>query len=229
MHTIDFIQTFYHKIKYTWIDLKLQKEVKKCYYRDKNFSKIDRMLLQQYIFKNPYTISKNYLKNQGQKEIDIYGETPLMTYETIANKVKLKPTDTFLELGSGRGRGAFFIHYFFKCAVIGIEQIPDFVTASNAISKRYDQRDIHFICKDIFQATLPRATVIYLYGTGLPDHQIILLAKRLTIYPKGTKIISISYPLTDYDETNYQIEYTFPVSFPWGQTKAYVQVVTNVG
>ena len=37
--------------------------------------------------------------------------------------------------------------------------------------------------------------------------------------------MTISYPLTDYDEKAFQIEKTFLVSFPWGETEAYIQTI----
>lgn len=219
------MKAFYNMIKYTLIDRKLQKEVKKRYYHDHTFSQLDRALLTAYIFKNPYTISKNYLKKRNEKEIHTYGETPLMTYEKIAEEVGLEPTDTFLELGSGRGRGALFLHYFFKCQVIGIERIPQFVKLSRHLAHKYHQGRVSFICIDMLKADFPPATVIYLYGTALADSEITPLVQKLKNYPKGTKIISISYPLTDYEEKAFHIEKSFTAAFPWGETEGYIQTV----
>ncbi|MDN3508651.1 MAG: methyltransferase domain-containing protein [Candidatus Neptunochlamydia sp.] len=215
----------WNMVKYMLNDRRLQKEVKKRYYHDHSFSSLDRAILTAYIFKNPYTISKNYLKNRNEKEIHTYGETPLMTYEKIAQEAEIEPTDTFLELGSGRGRGVLFLHHFFKCQVIGIERIPQFVKLSQYLSHKYHQGRVTFICADMLKGELPEATVVYLYGTALTDQEITTLVQKLKRYPKGTKIISISYPLTDYDENAFQIEKTFPVSFLWGGTEAYVQKV----
>ncbi len=219
------MKRLWNTVKYTLIDRKLQKEVRKRYYTDHHFAQVDRALLTAYIFKNPYTISKNYLKKRDEKEIHNYGETPLTTYEAIAREVDLQPTDTFLELGSGRGRGAFFLHQFFKCEVIGIERIPQFVKLSRHLAHKYHIGRASFICADMLKADLPNATVIYLYGTSLPDSEIAPLVKKLKAYPKGTKIITISYPLTDYDENAFHIEKKLTASFPWGETEAYIQII----
>jgi protein-L-isoaspartate O-methyltransferase len=219
------MKSLYHTIKYQWIDYRLQKEVKRRYYTDTTFSHIDRSLLTAYIFKNPYTISKNYLKKRQAREVHTYGETPLMTYDQLAKEVDLKPTDTFLELGSGRGRGALFLHHFYKCQVIGIERIPQFVKLSKYIADKYHQEKVQFICADMLKADLPSATVIYLYGTALSDTEIAPLIAKLKKYPKGVKIISVSYPLTDYDETSFEILKTFSISYPWGETEGYLQTV----
>lgn len=221
------MKQLWHTLKYQWIDYKLQKEVRRRYYHDTTFSHIDRSLLTAYIFKNPYTISKNYLKKRHAKEIHTYGETPLMTYDQLAKEVELAPTDTFLELGSGRGRGALFLHHFYQCQVIGIERIPQFVKLSKHVAHKYHQERVQFLCADMLKADLPPATVIYLYGTALTDTEIAPLIKKLKTYPKGTKILSVSYPLTDYDETSFEIQKTFSVSFPWGETEAYLQTVKS--
>lgn len=215
----------WNRIKYTLRDWRLQKEVKERYYDDSFFCLMDRSLLTAYIFRNPYAISKNYLRERGEKDVHTYGETPLTTYETIAQEVALKPTDIFLELGSGRGRGAFFIHHFFQCPVIGIERIPQFVKLSRFLSEKYHQEKMIFIHGDILKDQLPEATVIYLYGTALSDQEIIRLVEKLKKYPWGTKIVSVSYPLTDYDENAFQVEKKFPVQFLWGETTAYMQKV----
>ena len=221
------MKAFYNMVKYTLIDRQLQKEVKRRYYHDHTFSHLDRALLTAYIFKNPYAISKNYLKKRNEKEIHIYGETPLMTYEKMAKEVNLEPTDTFLELGSGRGRGALFLHHFFKCQVIGIERIPQFVKLSRHLAHKYHQGRVSFICGDMIKVDLPEATIIYLYGTALTDEEITSLIQKLKKYPKGTKIISVSYPLTDYDEKAFHIEKSFSASFPWGETESYIQTVSH--
>ena len=77
----------------------------------------------------------------------------------------------------------------------------------------------------MLQADLPQATLIYLNGICLKDSEISLLVKRLKTFPKGTKILTISYPLTDYDENAFQIEKTFPTLFAWGETDAYLQTL----
>lgn len=222
------MKRFIDTIKYAWIDRKLQREVKEKYYSDATFAKIDKALLTAYIFKNPYTISKNYLKKHREREIHTYGETPLKTYEKIAGECDLQPSDTFLELGSGRGRGALFLNHFYKCSVIGIERIPQFVKLSRHISQKYHLENASFICADMLQANIPDANIIYLYGTCLKDQEIHSLVKRLKKFPKKTKIITISYPLTDYDEEAFQIENTFSASFPWGETDAYLQTIKDI-
>ena len=211
--------------KYALIDLKLQHGVKKRYYTDAQFSRLDHSLINTYIFKNPYQISKRYLRRKQEEDIHTYGETPLVTYEAIAKEAEISSTDAFLELGCGRGRGALFLHHFFHCEVIGIERIPLFVRLAKHITQKHHLKDVSFICGDMTEMKLPKASVVYLYGTCLEDTEIEPIVQELKTFSKGTRIVTISYPLTDYDEEAFQITKTFPVSFPWGETEAYLQVL----
>ena len=71
---------------------------------------------------NPYRHSRRYLFKKGAREIYAYGETPLKTLCQIASEAGITSQDTLLELGSGRGRGSWWLAVFTKCKVIGIEQ-----------------------------------------------------------------------------------------------------------
>ena len=215
----------WNAIKYSWIDQKLQRSVKKKYYHHHLFCELDQTLLTAYLFKSPYKISKQYLKDRNEKEIHVYGETPLQTYEKIAEKGGLQPKDVVLELGSGRGRGAFFIHSFFQCQVIGIERIPYFAKMSRYLSRKYCKKEVSFICADMLEVDFPKATFVYLYGTMLREQEIGILIEKLKKLPKGTKIVTISYPLTDYHPTAFCNDSCFPVEFLWGKTDAYLQRV----
>jgi SAM-dependent methyltransferase len=219
------MKRFVDTIRYAWIDHKLQREVKKKFYQDEPFAKLDKALLTAYIFKNPYIISKNYLKKHGQADVHTYGETPLITYEKIAKECDLNARDTFLELGSGRGRGVLFLSHFYHCFAVGIERIPQFVKLSRHIAKKHEVSNAQFLCGDMLSVNIPDSSVIYLYGTCLEDAEISRLISRFKSLSNLPKIVTISYPLTDYDEGVFQIEKTFTVSFPWGETEAYLQTI----
>lgn len=210
--------------KYAWIDFLKQVEVRHRYYKDAHFSAIDRALLRIYILRSPYRVSKNYLLQHNEKDVHAYGETPLTTFEKIAKEVKLLPSDTLLELGCGRGRGAFFLSHFFGCKVIGIEKIPIFIKMAKHTAAKFNVERVSFHCLNMLDMKFPHANVIYLYGTCLEDNDIKRLLLALKSFPSGTKVITISYPLTDYTEgVVFHLEKSFSVDFPWGKTDAYVQ------
>ncbi len=160
---------------------------------------------------------RKFLEKKGAKDPYQYGETPYETVLKICNEVRVTKTDIFYDLGSGRGLLAFYVEAITKCKVIGIEEIPIFVILANFTTKilRFNAK---FNKDNYLNFSFDDGSVIYLYGTMLEDHEIISLCKRFT---SSQKIISISYPLSDYDEEFKTIK-TFEVSYPWGKTEAYV-------
>lgn len=194
------------------------------YYRNFSFLKIDLNLIFLYLFKNPFRISKFFLLEKKQKDIYTYGETPLTTLEHIAKKCQISKEDTVFELGTGRGRACFWLQQFIQCKVIGIEYVPEFIANAEAIKKRYHLERVEFRQEDMLKADVTGATVIYLYGSCLEDKQIEQLIENLSCLPQGTKIISVSYPLTDYTlKPLFEIMNCFEAKFPWGTAEVYLQ------
>ncbi|MBA3957069.1 MAG: class I SAM-dependent methyltransferase [Parachlamydiaceae bacterium] len=196
------------------------------YYSNWNFCKIDLSLLLIYLFNSPYGISKKFLQKRGAKDIYAYGETPLSTCEEIAKKCQLSATDTLFELGCGRGRSSFWLNAFVKCNVVGIDYVPEFIARANDIKARFTVSGVTFRQEDFLATSLDGATAIYLYGTNLSDEDIVALVKRFEKLPAGTKIITISFPLTDYTSVPFlKVMKRFPVKFPWGETDAYLHMI----
>ena len=194
--------------------------IRKKYYCDPAFARIDRSLAKACFLKNPYTISKKYLKQCGHCEIYTYGETPIYTYDKIAKECGLDANDVFLELGAGRGRGLFFIQHQYGCRVIGIERIPQFIKIINRLILKMQLHDISLLCQDMLTDPLPKeASFIYLYGTCLKDTEIMQLTHLLKDCRSGTKIVTISYSLVEYCPDDFQLEKSIPVSFPWGRNR----------
>jgi SAM-dependent methyltransferase len=212
--------------RYAWYDLQHARQVKSRYYQDPEYSVLDRALLKKYIFRSPYQISKKYLKKKREKDLYTYGETPLTTFEKMAREVGVKPLDHVLELGCGRGRGFFFLAHFYNCKVTGIERIPQFVKLADHVASKHKVENVSFKCGDMFEMKWPDANVIYLYGTCLLDDEIKQVMNKVKTFPKETRILSVSYPLLEYDDDHaFKLIKRFPVAFPWGETEAFLQVV----
>jgi SAM-dependent methyltransferase len=195
------------------------------YYPHVNFAKIDAALLLSYVFSNPFRISKHLLVQKGEQEIYTYGETPLTTLELIVRNCEIRAQDSVFELGCGRGRTCFWLNQFVGCTVVGIDYIPTFIAKANKIKDRFGIQNISFRLEDLFQADLKGATVIYLYGTCFSAAYIDLLIDRLSALPKGTKIITVSYALTEFQpESPFRVIKQFSASFTWGETDVYLQV-----
>ncbi len=195
------------------------------YYPHVNFAKIDMTLLLSYFFSNPFQISKRFLIQKGEQEIYTYGETPLTSLEWIVRNCGITAQDVVFELGCGRGRTCFWLSQFVGCSVVGIDYIPIFIEKANQIKERLGIQQVSFRLEDLFQVDLKGATVIYLYGTCFSATYIDLLIDRLSQLPKGTKIITVSYSLAEFQpESPFQVIKQFPCSFTWGETDVYLQV-----
>lgn len=198
------------------------------YYKNSVFRKCDLALLSTYFFKSPYAISKRYLLDHGADDPYLYGETPLTSMDLIASTCGISSSDVVYELGCGRGRCCFWLKAFVGCRVEGVEIIPEFVQQAKAIQSRYQIQNINFHCANILKADYSEATFLYLCGTCFEENLIKKIVKKLKATKTGTKIISVSYPLTDYtDKPLFKVVKVFPVSFGWGDMDVYLQERTE--
>lgn len=219
------------KAKLFWLNLVVKKrnfvefiKVIGRYYSNLTFMKIDLVLLSKYIFKSPFKINKEFLQSRGEEDVYAYGETPLTTLELIAKTCQISQNDTLFELGCGRGRGCFWLNCFIKCHVVGIEYVPSFVEFANQVKEQFELKGVDFIHGDILTEDYTGATVIYLYGTCYEEPFIKKLIEKFSKLPSGTKIITVSYPLSDYtDKPLFQVLKRFPAQFTWGEGDVYLQ------
>lgn len=192
------------------------------YYRNFKFAKADLTLLTSYFFSSPYRLSRAWAKSSGFEAAEIYGETPLRTLANIAKEAQISCSDTVYELGSGRGRSCFWLKYFIGCTVYGIECNPVFVQKANSIKARFQLKELYFLQEDLIEVDLRGATVVYLYVITLSDEDIRRLTKHLTRLKKGSRIVTISFPLVG---SSFHVEKEFDVAFAWGVTSAYLHKV----
>lgn len=198
------------------------------FYPNKKFRQQDFSLIRRYLFYNPYRVCKDYLIQQGEKDPYVYGETPLTTLAQIANECALNERDVVYELGCGRGRSCFWLAAFVKCRVVGIEQIDLFVENANQVKAQYPEENVRFSLGNFLDYSYKDATVIYLYGTCLDEYTITHLIKKFAKLPPGAKIITVSYPLTDYLSLQewglFDLVHTFQAPFAWGWADVYLHV-----
>jgi SAM-dependent methyltransferase len=203
-----------------WFLFKEGREVRR---RFPAFSVYERAFEKAYRFSNPFRICKSYLRQRGEEQVDAYGETPLPVLAKIAQECAIKSEDVLIELGCGRGRGAFFLSHLIGCRVIGIDWVPFFIGTAKAISETIEPRlPLEFCCEGMQTADFSRATVIYLYGTCLNDEAILELISRFEKLPSSVKIITVSYPLSEYSPRFCTLK-QFSVTFPWGEAEVFIQ------
>lgn len=193
-----------------------------------SFLVYERAFKKAYRFVNPYRLCKEFAHKKKEALSDVYGETPLPVLAEIARQCGLKADDTLLELGCGRGRGAFFLSHLTGCRTIGIDWLPFFIDTANAIAESTMPRlPVQFRCQDMQNADFSKATAIFLYGTCLSDEAIFKLIERFKHSPSTVRIITISYPLADYSPYFRTIE-QFSALFPWGEGEIYIQRMEEI-
>lgn len=230
-----FFLTLKEPIILLWIHLKVKAvnfieyvKVAHRYYPNFDFAKIDTTLLFSYLFSNPFRISKHFLKEKEETEVYTYGETPLTTLESIAHKCQITAQDVVVELGCGRGRACFWLNQIIGCSVVGIDYVPSFIEKAEKIKNLFQVQRLSFRLEDFLQSDLKDATVVYLYGTCLSTNQIQTLIRHLSKLPKGTKVITVSYALNDFQsDAPFKMITQFPATFAWGETDVYLQEKTG--
>lgn len=192
------------------------------YYSNREFRRADLALLRSYLFVSPYRIHKNFMKSKGETDIYLYGETYITAFAEMADKAGIKPTDTYVELGCGRGRTCFWVHAFKKCTTVGIEYVPAFVEKAQEVIKKYVINGISFSCQNYLTEPLPNGTVYYIDATLSEGEEIVALIKLFDSLPKGIKVIAVNMSLTgDFPEQRPQWQEldTFTIAFPWGNSE----------
>lgn len=221
----EYTNLFFINLKVRTSNFKEHLRVVCNYYSDLSFLKLDGYLTLSYLFNNPFGISKRFLLQKGELDVYTYGETPLSTLEYIANECRLSFKDTVFELGCGRGRTCFWLRNFIGCSVVGIDFVPEFVHRAQAITEKFHIPQLQFRLENFLKTDFTGATVIYLYGTCLNSSEIHQLISRFSSLPRGTKIITVSYPLTDYiSEPLFEVMKRFPAKFTWGTADVYLQI-----
>jgi len=84
----DFYELFYLRYQVKWYEWWQQRKVQKMFYSDREFKQVDQAIRSS---SNPYRIKRAFP----------YGETPLLTMKTIADKAGLNAEDRVIELGCG--------------------------------------------------------------------------------------------------------------------------------
>lgn len=207
-----------------WYNLVENYRVLFRYYRNLQFAKVDFFLVTRYFLHNPFIVSIEFLRSKKEENIYAYGETPLTVLDQICKICKITKSDTVFELGCGRARSCFWLHSFIGCRVVGIDFVPTFIERAKLTVDHFDLKDLVFRVADFTEADLTGATVIYIYGTCLDDPSILKLIDNLVTLPKGTPIITVTFPLTEYSD-RFEVVRAFTATFPWGDSEVYQQIL----
>lgn len=180
----------------------------------------------RYIFVSPYTICREYFGRHSDETVQtIYGETPLATFQTIAELANIQAGESVYELGCGRGIGVFWLRLFKLAKCTGIDVNPVFIRKANEVRQATRLDNLTFAKANFLEYDMADADVIYLYGTALQDATISKLAKHFKHLRSGTRIVTVSYPLSEYaSAVDFPIMGVSKARFLWGDTTLYLQV-----
>ena len=177
-----------------------------------------------YLLDSPYAVSRRFQRSIKARDLYVYGETPLTTLEEIAQRSGVTQEDHVYELGSGSGYTTIWLHGIKKCRVTAIEQVSVFAWRLQRTVRRMGLRSIRVCCENYLNTNLDDATVVYLYGSNLEDAVVTELAGHLSSLPAGARVVTVSYPLTDFiAPQTFIIKEQFSARFEWGEADVYVQ------
>ena len=183
-------------------------------------------LRMSYLLDSPYWVSRRYQRQHKADDVHVYGETPLPALACIFEKARITANDHVFELGSGSGFTSLWLNATQGCRVTAVEQIPLFCWRLKRTARRMGLSGIDVRCEDYLQTSLQDADVIYLYGSNLEDSLIRTLSDRFLGLPDTVKIITVSYPLSDYAEgSRFPLIDRFTADFEWGRAEVFVQSI----
>ena len=183
-------------------------------------------LRMSYLVDSPYWVSRRFQRKNNADDLHVYGETPLPALAGVVEKAGVSPGDHIFELGSGSGFTSIWLNAVKRCRVTAIEQIPLFCWRLERTARRFRLSDINVRCEDYLQTSLMDADFIYLYGSNLEDAVIRELVGRFLELPDQVKIITVSYPLSDYaDDGVFPVVSHFVADFEWGAAEVFVQSI----
>ena len=214
---IEFFLPVTVKLTALWIYLK----ERKCYYHNACFKEFDQAFHRLYRYKNPYSMCKKHVLSTGAKDGDVYGESPLSVYQTLIQVTNLSEKSLFLELGSGRGRGLFFTHFFSGCQSEGVEFVKPFCKLSNQLIHQLNLKKVKVHQKNLYRYQLDKADVIYFCTTLLSEAEIEVFLKQLRFCKPTAKIVTTSFSLSEYS-TNYQTTFEFEERFLFGKVSVFI-------
>ena len=183
-------------------------------------------LRMSYLIDSPYWVSYRYQRKQGAEDLHVYGETPLPTMALIADKAGICAGHKVFELGAGSGFTSLWLSAVRRCRVTAIERVPVFCWRLQRTAQRAGLSSLKVCCGDYLQASFEGADFVYLYGSNLEDSVIAALAQQLSELPDDVRVITVSYPLSDYAEAGlFPLIEQFTAEFEWGRAEVFIQSI----
>lgn len=187
------------------------------YFRSWRFALLDFVFGLVALVVNPYRVCRKFLERRGEANVFAYGETPLTEFEKLMKAAQLTAEDTYVELGSGRGKTCFWAALFVGCKVRGVEWIPRFVRIARRVA-RVLRIQAEFSQGSILETSLMDAGVVYFYGIDRDVEPLIPLFEQMA---PGARLVTISEPVPS---GKFVVQRVVQMMFPWGTTEAFIHL-----
>ena len=205
-------------------------QVVKRFYGRPRYALADLLCLMMYCLNNPYGWCRRTIAKLPANTTQPYGETPITELAKLSELLSLTTADHIIELGCGRGRTAFWLHFFVGCEITAVDIVTVFIRRASRIARWCRCTRLHFIHQEMLLVDFSTATVVYLYGTALDDDYVTKLSQALLQCQPSTRIVTTSYSLNDYlpteltnvEQPPFVIETTCTAKFSWGTADVYI-------
>ena len=137
----------------------------------------------------------------------IYVPTAQAVVDAMLKIAKVTSGDVVYDLGSGDGRIPVTAAREYGARAVGIDIDPQRIRESNANAASAGVTDkVKFLNQDLFTTDIKEATVVTLYL--LPSLNTKLLPKLNRELKPGTRVVSHSFEMRDFDGYEYKPEQT---------------------
>lgn len=144
-----------------------------------------------------------------------FGETPRATVRRILDHLPPLGSESLVyDLGCGRGRAAFLIHFLSGARVLALDVVPTFVETGRSLARWCGcQESVLFYLEDFRQCELEDADLIYACALCFgPETRETLLAKILENKP-GSHLVTVGWRP---QHPRLQEVAHFSAAFSWG-------------
>ena len=149
-----------------------------------------------------------------------YGEVSYWGINKALNEIPKEKLNSFIDLGSGKGKIVFFTSLVLNLRSTGVEISPKLIQLGKLLKQCFFVKNASFINEDITNFELPDVDVYFFAGTCFSDQTLNYIKQQLSLKNHHFYILSTSKPFVEecYDIVNF-----FYVPCTWGSTTLYLQ------
>ena len=155
-----------------------------------------------------------------------FGETNLKAVREILKRVPLDSNKTVFELGCGRGRAAFLIHFLTGAKVVAVDVVGPFIVTGRRLARWMGcQGQILFCYENFLHTDLSEADVVYACALCLGEQTREALARKISQCAPGTHLVTVGWdPKREWLEPVDK----FRCGFSWGIATIYINRLKSI-